>query len=372
MARRAPRPQTASADLDARKATILDAVVVEHIDTAQPVGSSSVAASADLASRRRRCAPRWWPSSARATSPSPTPRPAGCRPTRATATSWTTSRPAPWARPSRSRSATSSPTSAARSRTSSSAPRRCSASSPATPRSWWARATRHATVLSVQLVNLDARHHLLVTVFSDGVGRQAQRLHRTSTRARGDVAEAVAPAARAAAGHDARRAGPGARRASDHVATLVREAVSRAARRARPRRGRAGLHRRVVQGRRGLRRRRDGAPGPRDPRAGAPRRDAWSRTCSTAGSRSPSAPSTATSRSARCAVIVAPVTDRGRARRRRRPARADAHEVPRGDGRGARGLPAPARAHFARRGRPWLTPTSTRCSSVATTRAPTS
>ena len=35
-------------DLDARKATILKAVVVEHIDTAQPVGSSAVAASADL------------------------------------------------------------------------------------------------------------------------------------------------------------------------------------------------------------------------------------------------------------------------------------------------------------------------------------
>src|SRR3984957_19655941 len=37
------------ADLDARKATILEAVVVEHVDTAQPVGSSSVAHNADLA-----------------------------------------------------------------------------------------------------------------------------------------------------------------------------------------------------------------------------------------------------------------------------------------------------------------------------------
>jgi heat-inducible transcriptional repressor len=47
MARRvtaSPPPQ----NLDARKATILEAVVVEHIDTAQPVGSSSVAANADL------------------------------------------------------------------------------------------------------------------------------------------------------------------------------------------------------------------------------------------------------------------------------------------------------------------------------------
>ena len=35
-------------DLDVRKATILEAVVTEHIDTAQPVGSSSVLQSADL------------------------------------------------------------------------------------------------------------------------------------------------------------------------------------------------------------------------------------------------------------------------------------------------------------------------------------
>lgn len=46
MARRAPTP--ASSDLDARKATILEAVVAEHIDTAQPVGSSSVASSTDI------------------------------------------------------------------------------------------------------------------------------------------------------------------------------------------------------------------------------------------------------------------------------------------------------------------------------------
>ncbi|HSN03177.1 MAG TPA: heat-inducible transcriptional repressor HrcA [Acidimicrobiales bacterium] len=47
MARRVAKPR-ASADLDARKATILEAVVTEHIDTAQPVGSSSVASNADL------------------------------------------------------------------------------------------------------------------------------------------------------------------------------------------------------------------------------------------------------------------------------------------------------------------------------------
>jgi transcriptional regulator of heat shock response len=49
MARRVVRtPTKVVVDLDARKATILKAVVVEHIDTAQPVGSSAVAASADL------------------------------------------------------------------------------------------------------------------------------------------------------------------------------------------------------------------------------------------------------------------------------------------------------------------------------------
>lgn len=49
MARRTTKaPPPTSNDLDPRKATILQAVVVEHIDTAQPVGSSAVAASADL------------------------------------------------------------------------------------------------------------------------------------------------------------------------------------------------------------------------------------------------------------------------------------------------------------------------------------
>src|ERR1017187_3345670 len=50
MARRADTSTKPSpTDLDARKATILEAVVVEHIKTAQPVGSSSVAATVDLA-----------------------------------------------------------------------------------------------------------------------------------------------------------------------------------------------------------------------------------------------------------------------------------------------------------------------------------
>ena len=37
-----------STDLDPRKATILEAVVTEHIDTNQPVGSSTVLQSTDI------------------------------------------------------------------------------------------------------------------------------------------------------------------------------------------------------------------------------------------------------------------------------------------------------------------------------------
>lgn len=49
MARRTVKvPTPPASDLDARKASILEAVVAEHIDTAQPVGSSSVAHSAEV------------------------------------------------------------------------------------------------------------------------------------------------------------------------------------------------------------------------------------------------------------------------------------------------------------------------------------
>lgn len=49
MARRAIRQPSPADDLDSRKARILEAVVREHIDTAQPVGSSSVAATSHVA-----------------------------------------------------------------------------------------------------------------------------------------------------------------------------------------------------------------------------------------------------------------------------------------------------------------------------------
>lgn len=48
MARRPVTTTQSTSDLNARKATILEVVVAEHIDTAQPVGSSSVAHRADL------------------------------------------------------------------------------------------------------------------------------------------------------------------------------------------------------------------------------------------------------------------------------------------------------------------------------------
>lgn len=48
MARRPRHPATTPHELDARKAKILDAVVTEYVDTAQPVGSSSVAAKEDV------------------------------------------------------------------------------------------------------------------------------------------------------------------------------------------------------------------------------------------------------------------------------------------------------------------------------------
>ncbi len=49
MARRAKLTDAPAIGLDERKATILEAVVNEHIDTAQPVGSSAIAANADVA-----------------------------------------------------------------------------------------------------------------------------------------------------------------------------------------------------------------------------------------------------------------------------------------------------------------------------------
>ena len=48
MAQKLSTPDTNQTDLDQRKASILEAVVAEHVDTAQPVGSTSVAQNAKL------------------------------------------------------------------------------------------------------------------------------------------------------------------------------------------------------------------------------------------------------------------------------------------------------------------------------------
>ena len=48
MAQKPSTPDSSQTDLDQRKASILEAVVAEHVDTAQPVGSSSVTQNAKL------------------------------------------------------------------------------------------------------------------------------------------------------------------------------------------------------------------------------------------------------------------------------------------------------------------------------------
>ncbi|MEI6710453.1 MAG: hypothetical protein WCL17_05675, partial [Actinomycetota bacterium] len=48
MAKQTPTPDTNHSNLDQRKASILEAVVAEHVDTAQPVGSSAVTQNAKL------------------------------------------------------------------------------------------------------------------------------------------------------------------------------------------------------------------------------------------------------------------------------------------------------------------------------------
>ena len=78
--------------LDERKTAILSAVVHEYIATAQPVGSTHIADAPASMCRRPPCATRWPCSNRRAIWFSRTRRPVGSRPTRATASSSTTSR----------------------------------------------------------------------------------------------------------------------------------------------------------------------------------------------------------------------------------------------------------------------------------------
>jgi len=104
MARRVVRtPTKVVVDLDARKATILKAVVVEHIDTAQPVGSSAVAASADLDVSSATVRSEMVALEREGYLAQPHTSAVGSRPTRAIATSWTICSPASSARSSNSR-----------------------------------------------------------------------------------------------------------------------------------------------------------------------------------------------------------------------------------------------------------------------------
>ena len=178
----------------------------------------------------------------------------------------------------------------------------------------------HATILSVQLVNLDARHHLLVTVFSDGSVVKHSVLP-TFDATHVDVAEASRQLHALLIGTtlETRVQVPSRH---DHVATLVREAVSVLHAETAHDRRRTGLHRRIVAG---SPRSFDGVETVRQVLSILEQellvvslvQDMLDQGLSVAiGSEHGYEPLVA------CAVIVAPVTDRRRAGRRGRPARA--------------------------------------------------
>jgi heat-inducible transcriptional repressor len=211
-------------ELDSRKATILEAVVAEYIDTAQPVGSSSVAATADL----------------------------DVSPATVRSEMVTLEREGYLAQPHTSagrvptdkgyryfvdhlRAGTIGPAQQQQIRefftnvrgevqevleqTSNLLTRLTSYTSVVV-----GGGHTHATVLSVQLVNLDAHHQLLVTVFSDGtVLKHGVRSSFAATHV--DVAEASRQLNALLIGTslDTRVQVPSRH---DHVATLVREAVA--------------------------------------------------------------------------------------------------------------------------------------------------
>ncbi|MDE3065446.1 MAG: heat-inducible transcription repressor HrcA [Acidobacteriota bacterium] len=224
MARRAPQKQTPGSDLDARKATILEAVVIEHVDTAQPVGSSSVASSPDLAVS---------PATVRSemvaleregylaqphTSAGRVPTDKGYR-----------------YFVDHLKAGTLGPVQQVavhdffanvRGEVEDVLERTATLLSQLTSYTSVVVGAGHsrATILSVQLVNLDARHHLLVAIFSDGsVVKHSVFSAFDATHV--DVAEASRQLNALLIGTtlDARVQVPSRH---DHVATLVREAVS--------------------------------------------------------------------------------------------------------------------------------------------------
>ena len=272
--------------------------------TSRPPSPSGSATVSRAATRRRcrprRCAPRWSPSSARGTSPSPTPRRGGSRRTAATGSSSTTSpSPGSSARPAHPGLAVLRPRprrDGGRARAHELAPR---PSSRATPRSSSGPPHATATILSVSAVPLAPRVVLVVVVLDDGAVEKATL----------ELDEDVSDDALAAAGRAARASASRAARSTRSTAAEpdgADRAVDAARRAARSRRcvaiggaprARAGLHRRLVEDRRELRRRGDRALGARDPRAAARRRGPPERRARAGGCRSRSARSTATSRS---------------------------------------------------------------------------
>ena len=217
-------PSPTRHELDSRKATILEAVVSEHIDTAQPVGSSSVATSADLAVS---------PATVRSemvaleregylaqphTSAGRVPTDKGYRyfVDHLTAGVMGTAQQLQvkdfFANVRGEVEDVLEQTSTLLSRLTSYTSVVVGASH------------SHTTVLSVQLVNLDARHQVLVTVFSDGsvVKHSLVAAHDVSAV---DVAEASRQLNALLLGTtlESRVQVPSR---TDHVASLVREAVS--------------------------------------------------------------------------------------------------------------------------------------------------
>jgi heat-inducible transcriptional repressor len=224
MARHAPQPQRPSSDLDARKATILEAVVIEHVDTAQPVGSTSVASSADLAVS---------PATVRSemvaleregylaqphTSAGRVPTDKGYRYFVDHLKAGTLG-PAQQTRVRDFFSNVRGEVEDVLERTATLLTQLTSYTSVVV-----GAGHAHATVLSVQLVNLEARHHLLVTVFSDG-SVVKHSVFSAFDANHADVAEASRQLNALLIGTtlETRVQVPSRH---DHVATLVREAVS--------------------------------------------------------------------------------------------------------------------------------------------------
>ena len=225
MARRAAAPHASTPDdLDARKATILQAVVTEHVDTAQPVGSSSIAASADLAVSSATVRSEMVALEREGylaqphTSAGRVPTEKGYRYFVDHLTRGVLG-PAQQVQVRDFFANVRGEVEDVLEQTSTLLSRLTSYTSVVV-----GAGHSHSTILSVQLVNLDARHHLLVTVFSDGsVTKHGVFTDFDATHV--DVAEASRQLHALLIGTTLESRVQVPSRA-DHVASLIREAVS--------------------------------------------------------------------------------------------------------------------------------------------------